>query len=122
MPRRRRQVAVRRRTTWGTQWVSDPAFLAQGGRARRVITVPNTTGTAAMRYTADYQLRAARRERVRMRLSVAGAFLAWPGELVSVELKDFGANGRYRAAQTEVCCGGGGVSTTLILGEPDAMI
>ena len=87
-----------------------------------MITVPNTTGTAAMRYTADYQLRAARRERVRMRLSVAGAFLAWPGELVSVELKDFGANGRYRAAQTEVCCGGGGVSTTLILGEPDAMI
>ena len=26
------QVAVRRRTTWGTQWVSDPAFLAQGGQ------------------------------------------------------------------------------------------
>lgn len=116
------QVAVRRRTTWGTQWVSDPAFLAQGGRARRVITVPNTTGTAAMRYTADYQLRAARRERVRMRITVAGAFLAWPGELVSVELRDFGANGRYRAAQTEVSCGAGGVSTTLVLGEVDALI
>ena len=116
------QVAVRRRTTWGTQWVSDPEFLAQGGRARRVITVPNTTGTAAMRYTADYQLRAARRERVRMRMTVAGAFLAWPGELVSVELKDFGANGRYRAAQTEVSCGSAGVSTTLVLGEVDAMI
>ena len=116
------QVAVRRRTTWGTQWVSDPAFLAQGGRARRVVTVPNTTGTAAMRYTADYQLRAARRERVRMRLTAAGAFLAWPGELVRVELKDFGANGRYRVAQAEVCCGSGGLSTTLVLGEPDSMI
>ena len=116
------QVAVRRRTTWGTQWVSDPAFLAQGGRARRVVTVPNTTGTAAMRYTADYQLRAARRERVRMRLTAAGAFLAWPGELVRVELRDFGANGLYRAAQTEVCCGGGGVATTLVLGDVDSMI
>lgn len=116
------QVAVRRRTTWGTQWVSDPAFLAQGGRARRVVTVPNTTGTAAMRYTADYQLRAARRERVRMRFTAAGAFLAWPGELVRVELKDFGANGRYRVAQAEVCCGSGGLSTTLVLGEPDSMI
>ena len=116
------QVAVRRRTTWGTQWVSDPAFLAQGGRARRVVTVPNTMGTAAMRYTADYQLRAARRERVRMRLTAAGAFLAWPGELVRVELKDFGANGRYRVAQAEVCCGSGGLSTTLVLGEPDSMI
>lgn len=116
------QVAVRRRTARGTQWVSDPAFLAQGGRASRVITVPNTTGSAAMRYTADYQLRAARRERVRMRLTVAGGFLAWPGDLVSVELKGCGANGRYRAAQTEVACGAGGLATTLVLGEVDAMI
>ena len=102
--------------------MSDSAFLAEGGRARKVITVPNTTGTAAMRYTADYQLRAARRERVRMRITVAGAFLAWPGQLVSVELKDCGANGRYRAAQSEVSCGSGGLTTTLVLGEVDAMI
>ena len=116
------QVAVRRRTTWGTQWVSDPAFIAQGGCARRVITVPNTTGTTAMRYTADYQLRAARRERVRMRLTAAGGFLAWPGDLVDVALEDFGANGRYRVAQTEVSCGSGGLATTLVLGEADSMI
>lgn len=116
------QVAVRRRTAGGTQWVSDPAFLAQGGRARRVVTVPNTTGSAAMRYTADYQLRAARRERVRMRLTAAGGFLAWPGDLVSVELRGCGANGRYRAAQTEVSCGAGGLTTTLVLGKVDSMI
>lgn len=116
------QVAVRRRTTWGTQWVSDPDFLAEGGCARKIITVPNTTGTAAMRYTADYQLKAARRERVRMKITVAGAFLAWPGDLVSVELDGFGANGLYRAAQTEVFCGSEGLTTTLVLGETDAMI
>ena len=116
------QVAVRRRTTWGTQWVSDPDFLAEGGCARKIITVPNTTGTAAMRYTADYQLKAARRERVRMKITVAGAFLAWPGELVSVELDGFGANGQYRAAQTEVSCGSEGLTTTLVLGEVDALI
>ncbi len=116
------QVAVRRRTTWGPPWVSDPAFQAQGGCARRVITVPNTTGTAAMRYTADYQLRAARSGRVRMRITVAGGFLAWPGQLVSVELRDCGANGIYRAAQVEVSCGGQGLTTTLVLGETDSMI
>ena len=116
------EVAVRRRTTWGTQWVADKAFQAEGGRARRVITVPNTTGTTAMRYTADYQLRAARRGRVRMRLTAAGGFLAWPGELVDVALDGFGANGRYRVAQTEVSCGAGGLATTLVLGEADAMI
>lgn len=116
------QVAVRRRTTRGTQWVSDPQFAAEGGRARRVITVPNTTGTAAMRYTADYQLRAARRGRVRMKITVAGAFLAWPGELAAVELRDFGADGQYRVAQTEVSCGSEGLTTTLVLGEPGSMI
>jgi len=116
------QVAVRRRTTWGTQWVSDSAFQAEGGCARKIITVPNTTGTAAMRYTADYQLKAARRERVRMKITVAGAFQAWPEDLVSVELEGFGANGRYRAAQTETSCGSGGLTTTLVLGEENAMI
>ncbi len=116
------QVAVRRRSTWGTQWVSDPAFQAQGGCARRVITVPNTTGTAAMRYTADYQLRAARSGRVRMRIALAGGFLAWPGDLVSVELKGCGADGTYRAAQVEVSCGSEGLTTTLVLGEADSMI
>ena len=116
------QVAVRRRTTYGTQWVSDQDFIAQGGCARRVITVPNTTGTTAMRYTADYQLRAARRERVRMRLTIAGGFLAWPGDLAEVELGGFGANGRYRVAQVKVSCGEAGLSTTLALGETDAMI
>ena len=102
--------------------MSDPSFIAQGGCARRVITVPNTTGTTAMRYTADYQLRAARRERVRMRLTAAGGFLAWPGDLADVALDGFGANGRYRVAQTEVACGSGGLTTTLVLGEADSMI
>lgn len=116
------QVAVRRRTTWDTQWVMDSGFIAEGGCARRVITVPNTTGTTAMRYTAEYQLRAAKRGRVRMRLTAVGAFLAWPGNLVDVALDGFGANGRYRAAQVEVCCGSGGLTTTLVLGEADSMI
>ncbi len=109
-------------TTWGTQWLSDPGVYRQGGCARRVLTVPNTTGTTAMRYTADYQLRAARRERVRLRLTAAGGFLAWPGELVDVELAGFGANGRYRAAQAEVSCGAAGLTTSLWLGETEAMI
>jgi prophage tail gpP-like protein len=116
------QVAVRRRSGGTVQWVSDPAFLAQGGQARRVITVPNTTGTEAMRYSADYQLRAARSGRVRLTLTLAGAFLAWPGQLVEVDLPDCGANGSYRVAQVEVNCNDKGLSTTLTLGETDSMI
>ncbi len=116
------QVAVRRRSHPGTQWVSDRSFIAEGGRARRVVTVPNITGTAAMRYTADYQMKASRRERKRLTVALAGAFLAWPGQLVDVALTGCGANGRYRAAQAEVSCGENGLTTTLVLGEPDSMI
>lgn len=116
------QVAVRRRSSWDTQWVSDPAFLAEGGCARRVVTVPNTTGSAAMRYSADYQLRASRSQRVRLTVTAAGGFLAWPGQLVWVSLPGFGANGLYRAARAEVSCGSEGLTTTLVLGEPDSMI
>ena len=116
------QVAVRRRSAWDTQWVSDPAFIAEGGNARRVVTVPNATGSAAMRYSGDYQLRASRSGRVRLNMTVAGAFLAWPGQLVQVSREGFGANGLYRVAQTEVVCGQDGLTTTLVLGEPDSMI
>lgn len=116
------RVAVRRNSQPGIQWVSDQAFIAEGGCARRVVSVPNITGTAAMRYTADYQLRAARRERVRMTIALVGAFLAWPGQLVTVELTGCGANGRYRVAQAEVSCGESGLTTTLVLGEMDSMI
>ncbi len=116
------QVAVRRRSAQYAQWVKDETFMAEGGCAQRVVTVPNTMSTAAMRYSADYQLRAARSGRVRLTVTVAGGFLAQPGQLVSISLPDFGANGTYRAAQVEVACGPKGLTTTLVLGERDSMI
>ena len=70
----------------------------------------------------DYQLRASRSGRVRLTLTAPGAFLAWPGQLVQVDLPDFGANGLYRVAQSEAACGQEGLTTTLVLGETDAMI
>lgn len=115
-------VLVRRRSDWGIQTVEDSAFLAEGGCASRVLTVPNKTGTAAMRYSADYQLRASRKERVLLTVTMAGAFAAWPGDLVDVKRRDFGANGLYRVARSEVICGDDGVTTTLVLGLPDSLI
>lgn len=115
------KVAVRRRTDWGVQWVEDKEFLAQGGCARRVVTVPNETGTAAMRYSADYQLKASRNERVQLAVTLAGAFPAWPGQLVDMKRAGFGGR-RFRVAQAEVECGQSGLSTVLTLGLPEAMI
>lgn len=116
------QVVVRRRTAKARQTVTDSEFIAQGGQARRVVTVPNTTGTAAMRYTGDYQMRASHSGRVRCSLTAAGGFLAEPGQLVKVERTNFGANGIYRVAQVQVCCDENGLYTRLELGEKDSMI
>ena len=115
------QVVVRQRTAGGSQTVTDEAFAAQGGRARRVVSVPNTTGTAAMRYTAQYQLQASRSGRRRCTLTMAGGFLAQPGQLVQVARTGFGANGLYRAAQVQVTCGREGLYTRMELGEMDAI-
>lgn len=116
------QAAVRRRTAAGVQWVRDEDFIAQGGCARRVVTVPNTTAGAAMRYSADWQLKASRRDRVRLTVTLPGAFAAWPGELVAVSRADMGPAGEYRVAESTVKCGARGLSTTLELAPPDVMI
>jgi prophage tail gpP-like protein len=116
------QVVVRRRTAGNSQSVTDEDFIAQGGRARRVVTVPNTTGTAAMRYTGDYQLKASQSERVRCSLTAAGGFSAQPGQLVKVARTGFGGNGTYRVAQAQVSCDENGLYTRLELGETDSMI
>lgn len=116
------RVAVRQRSSWETCWKDDPEFLAQGGCASRVVTVPNDTGDVAMRCSADYQLKASRRERVRLSMTLSGAFLAWPGDLVEVAWGGFGANGRYRVVRAETACTRQGLTTALELGEPDSMI
>jgi hypothetical protein len=116
------QVVVRRRTAGNRQTVTDESFIAQGGQARRVVTVPNTTGTAAMRYTGDYQLKASQSGRVRCSLTAAGGFLAQPGQLVKVARTGFGGNGTYRAAKVQVSCDENGLYTRLELGEKDSMI
>lgn len=114
------KVGIRQRSSREILWVEDKDFTARGGCARRIVTVPD--GTSAMRYTAEYQFRASRTEALRLTLTLAGGFHAWPGQLIRINLPGFGGNGLYRVARSEVACGGTGLSTTLELGEPDSMI
>ena len=116
------RVAVRQPATRLVHWAENEEFTAQGGCARRIITVPNDTRQGTLRHTADYQLKASQNERVRLSITLAAAFPAWPGEIVEVQRGGFGANGRYRVVRTEVSCDSAGLSTLLELGEPDIMI
>lgn len=116
------QVVVRDRTRDAVETVRDEAFERRGGMCRRVITTGSRTAAAAMRESADYQLRASRAERIRCEVTVPIAFFAFPGDLIRVGRTDFGANGTYRVRETETGVNGQGEYSKLILGETDLIL
>ena len=96
------QVLVRDRYSGQTETVSDGEFIAQGGMARRVMTMPGRSNFQTMRYTGKFQLERAKGERIRLEVEIGEAFSAWPGELVRVQRSGWDRNGLYRVAQSTV--------------------
>lgn len=114
------QVSVRRSSSNQVYRKEDMDFILEGGSASRVLSVPKDTRLIDMRHEAEYQLKASQSERVRLYLTLAEGFAAWPGDLVDVRCAA-GANGRYHVLRAEVSCDGRGLSTHLELCEQDAM-
>ncbi len=102
--------------------VTNEAFLAQGGCARQVVTMPTNAAYQALRYSGRYQLQSSERERFRLAVTVAEAFWGWPGQLVTVELPRAGLGGTWRILESAVCLDETGARTALTLCERDAMI
>lgn len=113
------QVLVRDRWSGAVETVDNTAFLAAGGRARRVITMPERSSYQAMRYSGQFQLDKSASELHRLELTVAQAFCAWPGDLVRVQRSGWTGNGLYRAALVSVGMDEGGCWSRLELAEPD---
>lgn len=116
------QVQMQNNVTKAIQTVKNEAFLQEGGSCSRVLMAPRNTSYQSMRYTAQYQLAQSQGERVRVELFLAQEFVAWPGELVALNLPSFGGNGRYRVLEATVSLGTEGYETRLLLGEPDRAI
>lgn len=116
------EVVVRDKRRRQTERVVNAEFQAQGGRARRVMTMSAAAGARAMRYSGQFQLDKSAAQRRRLELTVPKLFFAWPGELVYVSRTGWGENGRWRVLETTVSGGTGGGRTALVLGEPDAVI
>ena len=112
-------VWVRDRYRDHVEKVTDPDFLAQGGSARRVITVPGRGDWQAMRYTGRYQLERAGRERLRIRAEIPELFWVWPGEMVQVARTGFDRSGLYRAAKVTVGADKNGGHSRIELALPD---
>ncbi len=116
------QVLVRDRWSGRTERVENAAFLKAGGRARRVITMPARSSYKAMRYSGRFQLERSASEQERVEITLGEAFCIWPGDLVSVERKDWDWNGRYRAAQVTVGMDAGGYWSRVELARPDFVV
>ena len=113
------QVLVRDRWSGQVERVDNAAFLAAGGRARRVITMPERSSYQAMRYSGQFQLDKSASELRRLEITVAQAFCAWPGDLVRVQRSGWAVNGIYRAALVSVGMDEGGCWSRMELADPD---
>ena len=113
------QVLVRDRWSGQVEAVDNADFLARGGRARRVITMPERSSYQAMRYTGQFQLDKSASQLQRLEITVAEPFAAWPGDLVRVGRTGWDWNGLYRAAQVTVGMDESGYWSRLELADPD---
>ena len=96
------QVLTRDRWSGAVETVDNRDFAAQGGMARRIITMPAKSSYKAMRYSGQFQLDQSAAELERMELTVGEAFCVWPGDLVTVRCSGLDWNGRYRAVKVTV--------------------
>ena len=83
--------------------------------------MPGKSSYQAMRYSGDYQLARSREELRQMEVELPGAFLAWPGDLVTLAPRYPVGRGIWRVAEMTCALDQGGLHTRLILGEPDAL-
>lgn len=76
-------------------------MIDRGGQCRRVVYTPGQSTWAAMRYTGEYQIQRSREEAWSVTICLPGAFQAFPGDAVRLELDRMGLRGEYRVAEAE---------------------
>ena len=98
--------------------VQNQAMLARGGQCRRVLYTPGQSTWAAMRYTGEYQIARSEENAFSVTVEIPGNFLAFPGDIIQLNLKKVGVSGVYRVAEAENdFSSSGGATQTLTLKE-----
>lgn len=108
-------VLVKQAGRSGSVKVENKPFKSLGGNCRRVITVPKSSGSNAVRYTAAYQIERSMEEYELLYLSLPEAFAAFPGDTVNVALSNAGISGVFEVCESESGAGIGGFYTRLVL-------
>lgn len=102
--------------------VTNGPFKGEGGRCRRMYTMPTKSDYGDMGHQGQYQLNKSASEQLRLEVEIALPFCAWPGETVRLARTGWGRNGTYRVARATVRLDGGGYSTTLELTPVDTLL
>ena len=97
--------------------VRNEDMIRKGGQCRRVVYTPGVRTWAAMRYTGEYQIQQSKAEEKEISVTLAGNFLAFPGDRVQLELEHMGLSGIFRVAEAENRCSAKGATITLTLKE-----
>ena len=116
------RILVRDRFSGAVETVENQKFMNLGGSARRIITMPGRSNYKEMRYSGQFQLDKSDGERLRLEVTVAQPFCAWPGDVVHLERSDWERNGEYRVVNSVVSMDEKGYRTWLELARPDYVI
>lgn len=111
------EVLVIDKTRNATYSVRNQDMADRGGQCRRVVYTPGQSTWAAMRYTGEYQIARSREEEWSAEICLPGAFQAFPGDVVRLELSRLGLAGEYRVAEAENRASADGETMTLTLKE-----
>jgi len=116
------KVRVVNRVTLAAQDVVDDDFQRIGGCASRVLTVPRRTGFQTMRYSGRFQLDKSKSRMKTISLTLGAPFVAFPGELLRVNLTGWQVSGLWRVTEAVVEMDQDGYKTRLELGAPEAVL
>lgn len=110
------EVLVQDRGKLAPQRVVNESFSAQGGRCRRVITMPRKSAYQAMRYSGQFQLDQSVQERFQLELTFPGSYVCEPGDWMSVSLRRPALAGTWRVKETRASMSERGCQVKVILG------
>ena len=98
--------------------VKNKDMIERGGQCRKVVYKPGQTTWADMRYTGEYQIEQSQKGELEVSITLPGSFLAFPGDIIALEISKMGLKGTFRVAEAEnVFSGKAGATATLTLRE-----
>lgn len=111
------EVLVQDRWSLEPQRVVNEKFAAQGGRCRKVYTMPGRSAYEAMRYSGAYQLERSWEQRYRLEITLPGSYWCEPGDLIQVKLGKPAISGTWKVLKTTARTDSQGSRFKLILGR-----